>query len=265
MLLYRIISAAVLISLVCLAIIFDRVYVSVVTILIALGLYEFFAMVERKGISIYKYFGIAIGIAIPLSIYFKFELTKSWELLFTVLALIILIILQLTRKDHSQAVQGISVTLFGIIYVAWFFSFLIKLRYLPDGGNLVAGILLITKGSDIGAYLVGVRWGRVPLIARISPKKSVEGALGGLIFSILCGMASRIFIPFSYLHLAIMGASFGVIAQLGDLSESLFKRDCQVKDSGRLIPGMGGVLDVIDSLLFTVPVFYFYMSVIMKQ
>jgi len=265
MLIYRIISTVVLVAIVWFAILIDWFYVLVVTIMIVLGLYEFFTMVERKGISIYKYFGIATGIMIPLSIYFKFELTRSWELLFIVLALLILIVLQLTRKNNSQAVEGISVTLFGIIYVAWFFSFLIKLRYLPNGGNFVASLILITKGTDIGAYLIGVRWGRVPLIARISPKKSVEGAFGGFIFSILCGLASRIFLPFSYLHLALMGIIFGVIGQLGDLSESLFKRDCQVKDSGRLLPGMGGVFDVMDSLLFTAPVFYFYMSVIMKH
>jgi phosphatidate cytidylyltransferase len=125
-------------------------------------------------------------------------------------------------------------------------------------------VLLITKLGDIGAYLVGIRFGKTPLIPHISPNKSVEGAVGGLIFSILGALASKIFLNLSYLHMMILGLFLGILAQLGDLSESLIKRDCQVKDSGNLVPGMGGLLDIIDSLLFTGPAFYFYMSIILK-
>jgi phosphatidate cytidylyltransferase len=99
---------------------------------------------------------------------------------------------------------------------------------------------------------------------RISPKKSVEGALAGLIFNILGALASRQFLNLPIPYLVSLGIIMGILGQLGDLSESLMKRDCQVKDSGRVIPGMGGVLDIIDSLLFTAPVFYFYMSTVLK-
>lgn len=230
------------------------------------GLYEFFGLIEKKGIPIYKYFGMVLGIAIPLSVLFRFELTKGWELLFIVLALFTLFILQLKRQDSSQAVAGISTTLFGIIYVSWFFSFLVKVRYLPigpdglGGQGYLAALILITKSSDIGAYLVGSRVGRHKLIPRISPKKTVEGLVGGLLFGILTAIACRPLLGFSYLHLAVLGLAIALIAELGDLSESLIKRDCQVKDSGFLFPGLGGILDLIDSLLFTAPAFYFYMS-----
>ena len=129
-------------------------------------------------------------------------------------------------------------------------------------------ILLITKTGDIGAYLIGSKWGKHTLISRISAGKSVEGAIGGLFFSISAALACKSFLPehsvFSYSNLILMGSSLGVLGQLGDLSESLIKRDCQVKDSGKVFPGLGGVLDTIDSLLFTAPAFYFYMSTVFK-
>lgn len=228
------------------------------------GLYEFFTLIEKKGIHIYKYFGMIIGIIIPLSILSRFELTKSWELLFFVLALLALFILQLRRQDNSQAIVGISTTLFGILYVSWFLSFLIKIRYLPQGAGYLAAVIFITKSSDVGAYLIGSRFGKHGLITRISPKKSIEGSIGGLLFSILASIASRPLLGFSYPHLIVLGLCLGLLAELGDLSESLIKRDCQVKDSGFLFPGMGGVLDLIDSLLFTAPAFYFYMVNVLK-
>jgi phosphatidate cytidylyltransferase len=159
---------------------------------------------------------------------------------------------------------GISTTIFGILYIAWFFSFIIKIRLLPGGTGLLAALLLITKSGDIGAYLVGNWIGRTPLIPRISPKKSVEGAFGGLIFSIAAAMLSKPLMPASssMFHLALAGICISILAQLGDLSESLMKRDCGIKDSAAYIPGFGGILDLIDSLLFTAPVFYFYLTLV---
>jgi len=239
------------------------VFGTLVIFLIASGLYEFFNLIEKKGIKIYKYFGVGIGIIIPLSIYNKFELTKSWELFFIVLLFFIIFLLQFTRKDNRGAVEGVSTLLFGILYISWLFSFIIKLKYLPGGWQLVATLLLVTKAGDIGAYLIGTRWGRHYLMPRISPKKSIEGAIGGFIFSILAALASNIFIPaFSCLQLIFIGMLLGILGQLGDLSESLIKRDCQAKDSGELFPGIGGILDIIDSLLFTSPALYFYISTI---
>ncbi|MBU1043013.1 MAG: phosphatidate cytidylyltransferase [Candidatus Omnitrophica bacterium] len=236
------------------------VYALVVILLIAGGLNEFYNLIEKKGIFIYKYFGIFIGIIIPLSIYFKFELTKGWELLFIVTSTLIFFILQFIRKDSSQAIVGISTTLFGIFYVSWFLSFLIKIRFLPEGTLLAAFLLLVTKMGDVGAYLVGKSIGKHTLIPRISPKKTLEGSLGGLIFSLIAAGVSKFYLPFiSIIHLLAMGVLLGFLAQLGDLCESLIKRDCQVKDSGDQLPGLGGILDIIDSLIFTAPIFYCYL------
>ncbi|MBU0503380.1 MAG: phosphatidate cytidylyltransferase [Candidatus Omnitrophota bacterium] len=260
----RILSTVVLVFLTILVIFSDWLSGLVVTLLIIMGLYEFFTMLEKKGISIYKYFGIGMGAIIPLSVLSRFELTKSWELLLIVLALLFLIIMQFKRRESSGTVVGISTTIFGILYVSWFLSFLIKIRFLDNGTAFLAGVIIITKLTDIGAFLVGMRFGKTPLIPRISPKKSVEGAVGGVIFSVLGALICKSFLPFSYMHLLILGVLLSVLGQLGDLSESLIKRDCQIKDSGSAIPGIGGVLDLLDSLIFTAPAFYFYMSIVSK-
>jgi len=256
----RIISSVILIGIISGVIFFDWLCSLVVILFIIGGLYEYFLMLEKKGISIYKYFGIGMGTIIPLSIMLRFEPTKNWELLFIVLALFFLILMQFKRRDSSGVIVDISTTLFGILYVSWFLSFLIKIRYLESGLVFLIALLLITKLGDIGAYLIGSKWGRKLLIPRISPKKTVEGALGGLVFSILGGLVCKPFLPFEYGQLLIVSAGLGVLGQLGDLSESLLKRDCQVKDSGSIFPGMGGILDQVDSLLFTAPVFYFILA-----
>lgn len=264
MLIKRIISGAVLIGIIISAIIIDWVCGLAVTLFIIVGLYEFFTMLEKKGLNLYKYFGIGMGTLIPLSMVFRFELTRSWEFLFIVLALLFLILMQFKRRQNTGVIIDISTTVFGILYVSWFFSFLIKIRYLPGGLGLLVSVLLITKLGDIGAYFVGSAVGKRPLLRRISPQKTVEGAVAGLVFSGLGALISKPFLKFNYMHLVSLGIFLGLLGQLGDLSESLIKRDCQVKDSGNILPGMGGVLDEIDSLLFTAPVFYLYIITILK-
>jgi len=260
----RILSFIALIGIVAGTILVDWLCGIFIAAFIVAGMYEFFTMLEHKGIRAYRYFGIAAGVVIPFSIIFHFESTPGWELFFIVLALLILILMQFRRRENSGAVVEISTTLFGILYIAWFFSFLLRIRYMPRGLGLLAAVLLITKLGDIGAYLIGSRFGKTPLLPRISPKKSVEGALAGLAFSVAGAFMSKTFLNFSYAHLAVVGITIGIIGQLGDLSESLIKRDCEVKDSGSILPGMGGILDEIDSLLFTAPVFYFYINAIVK-
>jgi len=258
----RIFSSLVLITGTAAAAAVDWVCGLAVTFIVAAALREFFGMLEKKGVKIYKRFGILVGAVIPFSIMLRFELTRGWELFFLAAGLLTLIILQFSRRDNSGAIVDISVTIFGIIYIAWFLSFLIKIRYMEGGLGLIVVLLLIAKGGDIGAYLIGRRFGRTPLLPRISPRKSVEGAAGGLLFSVAAGTVSGILLklPMTLPHLLFIGISLGILAQLGDLSESLVKRDCQVKDSGNFFPGMGGILDVVDSLIFTAPVFYFYLT-----
>jgi len=238
----------------------EFLYHYVVIFLIGMGLYEFYSLIEKKGILIYKYIGILIGICIPLSIYYKFEPTKGWELFFIAFSTLIFFILQFIRKDSSQAIVGISTTLFGIFYVSWFFSFLIKIKFLPGGTLLAAFLLLVTKIGDVGAYLVGTIFGKNLLITRISPKKTLEGSIGGVVFSVIAALLSKSYLPQIPLgHLLALGFIIGILAQLGDLCESLIKRDCGVKDSGNYLPELGGVLDIIDSVIFTSPIFYYYL------
>lgn len=258
----RIITSSLLIVLTALtlAVFPDWAFGILVAVFIAIGLYEFFAMVKKKGIAIYKYSGIIIGIIVPITVFLKWELIGNWELLFIVTSCLVIFALQFTRRDNSQAIVDVSVTMLGLIYISWLLSFLIRLRF--EGIGLVAFLLLVTKMGDIGAYFLGTNFGKHMLIPRISPKKSIEGTVGGLMISVVTALvAGRFLLRVSSGHLLILGVALGTLAQIGDLSESLIKRDCQVKDSGKLLPGFGGVLDLLDSLLFTSPFFYFYIKV----
>lgn len=262
----RIISSIGLIVLIITAIFNELVFIASMLLFIAVGMNEFFSMLRKKGIKVYSYFGMFMGIIIPLSIAlhyrYNFSITKKLEFALIIAALLFLIVLQFRRREHKDVIIDISTTLFGVIYVSWLFSFLIKIRYMPQGAGLFAAVLLMTKLGDIGAYIVGMTMGKTPLLPKISPKKTVEGAIGGLFFSIVGAILSRHWLGASYLHALLLGLFLGVLGQLGDLSESLIKRDCGVKDSGAALPGMGGFLDEMDSLLFTAPVFYFYLSII---
>lgn len=267
----RLVSSLILITLTILAILFQWMFIVVICLLTAGGLYEFFYMVKKKDVPIYSYTGLFIGVLIPLSIFTRFELTRNWELLFIVIGFLLILLLQFNRQDNRNAILGLSTTLFGVLYVSWFFSFLVKIRFLlpgADGMKLVAFIVVVTKSADIGALLIGSKLGRHALLPKVSPNKSVEGTLGGVLVSALMALACQSLLPpqinFPQWQILVMGAFFGGLGQLGDLSESLIKRDCGVKDSGNCLPGMGGVLDIIDSLLFAAPAFYLYMSSTLK-
>ena len=199
-LLKRILSGIVLAGIILGVIFIDWIFAIFVTFFVIIGLYEFFTMLEKKGVTTYKYVGIGVGMVIPISIAFRFSPTKSWELLLIVLALLFLILMQFRRRANDGVIVDISTTLFGVLYVSWFFSFLIKIRYLPGGVGILGVLLLITKLGDIGAFLVGVSVGKTPLIPRISPKKTVEGALGGMLFSIIAALACKPLLHFSYFH-----------------------------------------------------------------
>lgn len=232
------------------------------TVFIALGLYEFLTLLFKSGVPVSRVFGVLMGAAIPIVVYLEYGSTQSGEVLFLVTGCLFLFILKFFRKPDPQALIGISMTLFSLLYVSWFLSFIIKIRFLPGGAVWVAYILTVTKAADIGAYAVGMLFGRHPLIPHISPKKSVEGLVGGLALSTAASVAFRNFLPadFTAIHLVIMGFVIGVVGQIGDLSESMMKRFCHAKDSGGIVPGFGGVLDTVDSILFTVPLFYFHLK-----
>ena len=257
----RIFSSILLILVAVSAVVFSQVGLIVVCLLTFIGLYEFFYMVEKKGVRLFKPMGLAVGVLIPLTIYFRMPIKEGWQFMFVIISLFLLFLLELRKGKAHQPVFSISATLFAIVYISWCFSFLIRIRQLPEGAMLAAFCLIVTKSSDIGAYLWGRKIGKTPLVASVSPKKSLEGSIGGFFTSLVVGSLFAMLVntlsPWEEFYLIIIMA---VISQLGDLFESLIKRDCQVKDSGKIFPGMGGVLDVIDSIIFTAPTFYLYVT-----
>ena len=237
---------------------------ALVIFFIATALYEFFSIVEKKGIVVYKYYGMLIGIAIPVAVYFqKGEGYSNLEPLFIVITCLFGLILQIIRREKTRNhLTSIAILLFALFYISWFLSFFIKIKFLQEGAKLVTFLVLVTKGGDVGAYFIGKYFGKHPLIPRISPYKTKEGAIGGLLTCVVIAVLSKSFLPeFTYSRLIFLGFLFGVLGQIGDLAESLFKRDFDAKDSSRALPGLGGMLDTIDSLLFTTPIFYFYLNI----
>ena len=265
----RIVSSFLILSLVGMIIFYfpNWIFSLLASSMIGCALWEFFGLAERKGIFVYKYFGILVGMLVPVIIYFHLGTEGYFEMepFFIVIACLFTFILLFIRRENSQPLASIAVTMFGLLYIAWFFSFFIKLKFLSHGPLLVSFLVIVTKMGDVGAYFVGRSIGKHNLIPRISPNKTVEGTIGGLIFSVGSALLSKSYLPnFSYAHLLILGFLLGILAQVGDLAESLIKRDCAVKDAGSNIGGFGGILDIIDSLLFTTPIFYFYVKVIIK-
>lgn len=257
----RFITSLILGVVIIFAVIYAPLCALAVILFTLIALYEFFYMVEKKGVTLFKHFGLLIGVLIPITIYFQFPIREGWQFLFVVIGLFIFFLLELTKKETHQPILSISATVFSIIYISWCFSFLIRIRQLPEGALLTGFLLLVTKSSDMGAYFWGKSFGHTPLIKRISPKKSLEGAIGGFFTSLGVGLLiSPLIISINFWEKFFLIIILAVISQLGDLFESLIKRDCQVKDSGKILPGMGGILDVIDSVIFTAPTFYLYLT-----
>ncbi len=175
----------------------------------------------------------------------------------------------------ALTLQRIFNTVFGVVYTVIFFGFIIRLMYFwPDGKgitgiSLVLFLIMVTKFSDMGAYLVGVVFGKHKMIPHISPGKSWEGFVGAFIGSfgaaalLLSTMPEKL-APINWMHGMILAPVLCATAITGDLAESVLKRCVAIKDSGRTLPGIGGILDLTDSLLFTAPVFYFYLSAIAR-
>jgi phosphatidate cytidylyltransferase len=220
------------------------------------ALNEFFSLAEGKGLIIHRGFGLCFGALLPLTAY------GSLQLPLILMACIALFIFLFNRRSPDRTITSVAVSVFGIVYIAWFFSYLIKIRLLPDGANWVFYTLLIVKAGDAGAYFVGKKFGKVKLLEHVSPNKSMEGAIGQMVTTIALSLASKAYLDVSFWHLFVLGLTVGLLALLGDLAESLIKRDAGVKDSG-VIPGLGGILDMIDSLLFTIPFVYFYLTVVL--
>ncbi|MBU0682748.1 MAG: phosphatidate cytidylyltransferase [Candidatus Omnitrophota bacterium] len=236
----------------------------VISIFVAFGQFEFFQLVEKRGIFVYKYFGTALGAAIPFVVFLgnSFSGLKDIAPIFIVAASLLVFTLQFTRRDNARDhLISTALTMFSLFYISWFFSFFVELKLMENGANLVMFLIVVTKSTDIGAYVIGSFYGRHDLIPRISPKKTKEGTLAGILTSLIIALVlGKLLTGFSFGRLFILGIVLATLGQVGDLAESLIKRDCSVKDSSTRLPGIGGMLDLIDSLLFTAPVFYFYLK-----
>lgn len=226
---------------------------------VLIGQYEFYKF-YYKTFNVFSSIGMIFGAMLLFSFYadgYTFEMKGVALTAIVILCLSGFIFLKANIHD---ALTGVSVIIFGVLYVAWPLAHLIPLRGLHNGENLVFFILIVTWGVDTGAYYVGRLLGRHKLSPHISPGKTIEGAIGGVLSCIIAALFARwLFLPeLSINNTVFMGIVFGVISQIGDLSESMLKRSAGVKDSGQLLPAHGGILDRVDSVIFTVPVFYYY-------
>ena len=183
-----------------------------------------------------------------------------------------LMVRQFFQKDNPRPLETIAGTMLGIMYIAFLFNFLTKLSLQwgdLEGRLAIFYFVVVVKFTDIGAYFTGCTFGKHKLIPRISPKKTWEGCLGGVIVANLVSLfaywLATKFLGYHNVRLidaVILGTLLSVVGIVGDLAESFFKRSAGVKDSGSFIRGMGGILDVVDSLLLTAPVLYLYIRFI---
>lgn len=197
-----------------------------------------------------------------------FELFKSINYFSLGIFLIIVALFSFTVFLHDKYnLNDIALTVFGIIYVTFLFSFIVLTRNLENGFYYIWLVFIGAWATDTFAYFSGLMLGKKKLLPAISPKKTIEGSIGGIIgcvvITVLYGVFINKFVNGIHIyHFVIIGAINGVISQIGDLAASSIKRYVKIKDYGRIMPGHGGVLDRVDSILFVAPVVYFYISFI---
>lgn len=241
-------------------------YLALIGLGIGIGTYEFLTMLEARGMKPYKVLGTFCALLLGWTAFYQSYLFTY--LTFTIL-LLALSITELSRGTKEQAINHIATTIFGAMYVGWLMSHLVLLRELPyamgqtysTGTGYALLPFVLTWSCDSMAYFFGIKFGKHKLLPRISPEKSWEGAIGGVVFAVVAGFVyQQIYAHFlSWFDILVLGVSVGILAQVGDLVESLIKRDADMKDTATTIPGHGGVLDRFDSLLFTAPMIYYYL------
>jgi phosphatidate cytidylyltransferase len=207
-----------------------------------------------------------------LGIYNSPARANDFETGFIILFVLGLCVRQFVSRSNTAGILAISTTLFGLMYVPWLLNFIQKINFFPgvDGKFYVLYFIIVTKFSDTGAYAVGSLIGRHKMIPRISPGKTWEGLGGAILFSTAASLVFAHFLGdkmagMNRLHAVVIGGLLGSTAVIGDLVESLFKREAGMKDSGGLFPGIGGILDLLDSLLFNAPIMYLYLRHILTH
>ncbi len=230
----------------------------------ALAAFEFYRIVKNEHIQPLTYLGIVFSVLFVASAHSP--LPATCNLLFVLLTLIPLIWLLFPRnKDHSFINWGWTAA--GVLYTGWLLSFYILIRNMDNGMGWVYLVLSCTALSDVFAYIVGSNFGKHALASSISPGKTWEGAAGGLAAAIVTSIfISLLFkLPLDYWQMVLAGIIIGIFSLIGDLVESLLKRNMKAKDTGRLLPGHGGILDRIDSHLLIAPVAYYLIVLVNNQ
>lgn len=245
------------------------------------GLWEYYTMLDHKKLPNFKGIGLGCGALFVVGSFYYLskqgpDRAHDFELGALLLFMFIVFARQMFQRTRDVSpLETMAYTVFGLLYVPWLFSYVTKIVYLlpRDASGHVTGhfyvlwLLVVTKFSDMGAYVTGSLIGKHLLVPHISPKKTWEGFLGALVFSAGGGWAVLKLMPTQLSRLTsvdalVLGVGLGFAAIIGDLAESIIKRSTDVKDSGRLLPGIGGGLDLIDSILFTAPLMFFYLRFI---
>jgi phosphatidate cytidylyltransferase len=254
----------------------NAVFLLIMCTLTVVGLLEFYGLAKRIGLFCFKYPGILGGLLLVIGTFLHLTgklgisgtpaRVNDFEISFIILFVLGLCVRQFLSKSNTAGIVAISVTLFGLMYVPWLLNFIQKIYYFPgvNGVYYVLYFIIVTKFSDTGAYITGSLIGKTKMIPRISPGKTWEGFAGAILFSVGASVAfahlARSKVPeFTLPHAVILGMVLATAAVVGDLIESLFKREAGVKDSGGFFPGIGGILDLLDSLLFNAPLMYLYL------
>ncbi len=245
---------------------FGGIYFFLFTAIIAIvSFFEFSRFVKNKTVYVNTGIGIIFILLLLVNVFFHYLDTY-----YLILALTIILTLFELFRNKGSAILNIGATLLGILYIGFFADALLSIRefypridYLYQrGGFLIISILAAIWICDSAAFFGGTSLGKHKLFPRVSPKKSWEGAIFGFFFSILTMLLAKVIILdfLSWTSVVIFGIIIGTIGQIGDLVESLFKRDAGVKDSSGIIPGHGGIFDRFDSLLYTAPVILLYLK-----
>ncbi len=248
-----------------------------------LTLWEFYGMLDHKGLPNFKITAMICGaIMLGGSFYYFSTIGPAQSYDFEVAVLLGFLLTVFARQMFESLrddapLRTMAYTLFGLLYVLWLFNFITKIVYVvprsPTGEVMgqfyVLYLIAITKFSDMGAYLTGSVIGKHMMVPHISPKKTWEGFAGALFFSLLASWGMLWIMPeylsaLNWTHATILGLLLGFAAVIGDLAESIVKRSTGVKDSGNFLPGIGGALDLIDSLLFTAPLLFFYLRLVIR-
>ncbi|MDP4115517.1 MAG: phosphatidate cytidylyltransferase [Bacteroidota bacterium] len=266
----RITVSVIAIPLILAACYFGKIYFLVFSGLVALAAFnEFGKMVKHKPAEVNFFLGHIFVILIMLNSYFNFI-----ENMFAVFAayVVLLSIFELFRHKGS-AINNIGATLLSSLYIGLFTAALVAIRQntafesdYSKGGLLIISMFASIWACDSAAYYFGSAFGKHKLFPRVSPNKSWEGSIAGFIFAIVMMIAAKtIVLDISWAGVIIIGLITGIFGQVGDLIESLFKRDAKVKDSSHMIPGHGGIFDRFDSILFSAPLVYLYLQFFEKM